>query len=147
MTQVSKKFFKKDIENRVYEVLLESIASATSKGSVAILLEDLLSPTEKLMLAKRLSIALLLTKGYNQRAVSNILNVGLETINRVSRSMQKGAGGYAQVTRAIIQNEKLTSFLQKIDDTLADILPPRHRDWSSWRRERWEAKVKATKPF
>ena len=147
MTQVSKRVLKKDIEDRVYDVLLESVASATSKGSVASLLEDLLSPTEKLMLAKRLSIALLLTKGYNQRAVTNILNVGLETVSRVSRSMQKGSGGYAQVAKAIIQNEKLKSFLQKIDDTLADILPPRHRDWSSWRRERWEAKVNATKPF
>jgi len=147
MTQVSKKFLKKDIEARVYEVLLESIATATSKGSVAIFLDDLLSPTEKLMLAKRLSIALLLSKGYNQRSVCSILKVGLETVNRVSRSMQKGSGGYAQVTKTIIQNEKLKSFLQKIDDTLADILPPSHRNWSSWRRERWEEKVKATKPF
>ncbi len=67
MTQVSKIPLHKEVENRVYEVLMESIAVARSHETVNKLLNDLLSPVERLMIAKRLSIALLLMKKYDQR--------------------------------------------------------------------------------
>lgn len=147
MTQVSKRLLRKEIEDRIYEVLMESIASVKSKHSVEQLLDDLLSPTEKLMLGKRMSVALLLMKKYNQREVADTLKVGLETVSRVSRAMQKGTGGYGALAAAIIRNEKLKEFLEKVDDTLANLLPSAHTDWKSWRRARWEAKVKTAKSF
>ncbi len=146
MTQVSRRLLRKDIEDRVYEVLLESIASVKSRGAVDKLLDDLLSPTEKIMLAKRAAIALLLAKKYNQRTIANFLRVGLETVSKVCRVMQKGTGGYKLVVSGIIRNEKLTGFLEKIDDALAEFFKP-HRDWSSWRKARWEAKIRNVKPF
>lgn len=148
MTQVSRRLLKKDIEERIYDVLLESIASVKSKGSVEKLLDDLLSPTEKLMLAKRVSIALLLMKKYSQRTIADLLKVGLETVNRVSRTMQKGTGGYGVIASTIIRNEKLKEFLEKVDDTLANLLPPpKGTDWKHWRRVRWEEKINSQKPF
>jgi len=146
MTQVSRRLLRKDVEDRVYEVLLESIASVKSKGAVDKLLDDLLSPTEKIMLAKRAAIALLLAKKYNQRTIATFLRVGLETVSKVSRIMQKRTGGYELVVSGIIRNEKLTAFLEKIDDALAELFKP-HRDWSSWRKARWEAKIRNAKPF
>lgn len=146
MTQVSKRLLRKDIEDRVYDVLLESIASVKSKGAVDKLLDDLLSPTEKIMLAKRTAIALLLAKKYNQRTIAALLRVGLETVSKVSRVMQKGSGGYGFVVSSIIRNEKMSIFLEKIDDALAELFKP-HRDWSSWRKARLEAKIRNAKPF
>ncbi len=146
MTQVSRRMLRKDIEDRVYEVLLESIASVKSKEAVDKFLDDLLSPTEKIMLAKRAAIALLIAKKYNQRTIANFLRVGLETISKVSRVMQKGTGGYEVVVSGIIRNEKLTGFLEKIDDALAELFKP-NGDWSSWRKARWEAKVRNAKAF
>ncbi|MBI5621018.1 hypothetical protein HY949_04510 [Candidatus Gottesmanbacteria bacterium] len=146
MTQVSKRLLRKDIENRIYEVLLESIASVKSKGAVDKLLDDLLSPTEKMMLAKRVAIALLLEKKQTHRTIATYLRVGLETVSKVSRVMQKGTGGYGSVVSGILRNEKLISFLEKMDDAIAELFKP-HRDWSSWRKARWEAKIGNRKPF
>ena len=147
MTQVSKHPLRKEIQERVYEEFTESLAMVKSKGQVDRLVDDLLSPTEKTMLAKRLSIALLLMKKYDQRAVSRVLKVSLGTVSKVSSAMQKGNGGYAMVVGSILKGESLRAFLQKLDDALADLMPPANRNWSNWRRERWEAKMEDQKPF
>ncbi len=147
MTQVSRMPLRKEIEARVYEVLLESIAAARTRQTVGKLLEDLLSPTERLMLAKRLSIALLLIKKYDQRTIARVLKVGLETVSKVSRTLQSNRGGYLAVASSIIHRERLKEVLEKIDDTMADGMPPVGRDWRHWRRQRWEAKIRDKRPF
>jgi uncharacterized protein YerC len=147
MTQVSRIPIRKEIENRMFEVFLESIAMVHTKEQVEKLVEDLLSPTEKIMLTKRLSIALLLLKQYDQRLISKLLHVGLETVSKVSRALRSGSGGYSMVVSSIMRQEKYQAFLTKIDDLLADLFPPYHRDWSSWRKKRWEEKIRRTKPF
>jgi len=147
MTQVSKNILHKEVELRVYEVLMESIASARTHETVNKLLDDLLSPTERLMIAKRLSIALLLMKKYDQRTISKWLKVSLGTVSKVSLVLQTGHGGYHSVIGSLLQKEELRAFIQKIDDALADIFPPRHRNWSRWRKERWEEKTKNNKAF
>lgn len=147
MTQVSKYPLRKKIETRMFEVFLDSIGMVKTRGQVEKLIDDLLSPTERTMLAKRLSIALLLFKSYDQRAIAKILKVSLGTVNKVSLALQKGTGGYSMVLSAIAKQEKFHAFLEKIDDTLADLFPPANRNWSHWRRERWETKMRNRKPF
>jgi len=146
MTQVSKYPLRKEIETRMYEVFLDSIGMVKNRSQVSHLVDDLLSPTEKTMLAKRLSIALLLQKNYNQRAISKILHVSLTTVNKISRYVHSGSGGYRMVIDPLLKQEKYEEFLQKIDDVLAEIFPP-HRNWSQWRRERWEEKMRNKKAF
>lgn len=147
MTQVSKIPIRKEIEKRMYDVFLDSISMVRAKHDVEKLIDDLLSPTEKTMLAKRLSIALLLLKQYDQRLISKLLRVGLGTVSKVNRNLQNGRGGYFMVTSAIIKQEKYESFISKIDDLIADLFPPRHRNWTNWRKQRFEEKIQKSKPF
>ncbi len=147
MTQVSKIPLRKEIENRMFEIFLDSVAIVNSRSQVERLLKDWLSPTEEIMLAKRLSIALLLPKKYDQRAIAKLLCVGLETVSKVNRALQSGRGGYEMVASVFIKQEKSNEFWQKIDDTLADLFPPHHRNWSKRRRERWEEKMRSQKPY
>lgn len=147
MTQVSKIPLRKEIEKRMLEIFLDSMVLIQTKQQAEKLLKDWLSPTEEVMLAKRLSIALLLEKQYDQRSISKLLHVGLETVSKVSRSLRSGKGGYTLVVDKFIQQEKSDVFWEKIDDVLADLLPPRHRNWSRWRKERWEEKMRDKKPY
>lgn len=147
MTQVSKYVVKKDVEERMYEVFLDSVGMVKTRGQVVKLIDDLFSPTEKTMLAKRLSIALLLFKKYDQRAIAKILRVSLATVNKISQALQKGTGGYTMVVSSIAKQEKFHAFLTQIDDAIVDPFPPTHRNWSHWRRERWEEKMRDQKPY
>lgn len=146
MTQISRYPVRKVIEDRMFEVFLDSIAMVKARDQVRMLIDDLFSHTERVMLAKRLSIALLLLKQYDQRSISKLLRVGLETVSRVSRALRTGTGGYSMVASAIIRQEKYHEWLEKIDDALAELFKP-HRDWRSWRKARWEAKMHSHKPF
>jgi uncharacterized protein YerC len=147
MTQVSKIPLRKEVEKRVYEILMISIAQAKASDTVQKLLDDLLSPTERLMLAKRLAIALLLLKKYDQRVISRWLKVSLTTVSKVSLTLQTGKGGYQLIIGSMVRKEELHAFLRKIDDALADLLPPAGRNWSNWRRARWQEKIERQKPF
>lgn len=147
MTQISKRVLEKDIEQRMFEIFLDTVAMVQTRSQVQKLLDDWVSPTEKIMLAKRLSIAMLLAKSYEQRSIAKVLRVGLETVNKVSKALQNGSGGYDMVISEFLKQEKQTAFWEKIDDTLGEIMKPYHRNWGTWRKERWEEKVKNRKPY
>lgn len=144
---MSKYPLQKEVEDRMYEVFMESIAAATTTTAVKKFVDDLLSPTERLMIAKRLSIALLLVKQYDQRTISRWLKVSLGTVSKVSLVLQKKGGGYTDVIGAILVKDKIQVVLQKIDDALAELFAPRNSDMRTWRRRRWEAKVAGRKAF
>ena len=65
MTQVSKRFLQKQVEERILDLFWTSLSSLSAKDKVSLFLDDLLSPTEKLMLSKRVAIAFMLMKGYD----------------------------------------------------------------------------------
>lgn len=84
MPQVSKNQLdpktKSQIDNDFYQTLID----LRSRGEARDFLEGLLTPTEKIMLSKRLGIAILLARGLPYRAIMDILKVSNATIGRVS---------------------------------------------------------------
>jgi len=140
MAQISKYRLRKEIEERMYEIFLDSVGMVQNRKHVSKLIDDLLSPTEKIMLAKRLSIALLLMKQYQYRSIAQLLHVSYGTVNRVGRMLESGNGGYLMVLSVLLKQEKYIAFINKIDDALAEIFIPYHRNLGNWRRERWEEK-------
>jgi len=147
MTQVSRRPLHKDVEKRIHEIFISSLSKVRSSDEVYRFISDLFSPVEQLMLEKRIAIAFLLYKGYNHRTISNLLKVSLSTVNRVSYKLQYGEKGYLRVITKIMVSEKMGEFFQKIDDLIGDILPPKGRSWSEYRREQWIKKLKRQKPF
>ena len=147
MTQVSKKFLAKDIEGRIYEIFLRAVAEVKTQNEVEKFLNNLLSAAEKVMLAKRLSIAFLLFKNYDQRSICKTLKVSLGTVNRVNNELKLEGEGYRQVISKIVQMEKLGEFLQKIDDAIASAMPPKGQNWSEWRSKKWKEKMSRQKAF
>ncbi len=147
MTQVSRLPLSAVIEERVYEIFLDSVTEVKTTDDVKKFLDDLLSPTEKIMLAKRLSIAFLLHKGYHQRSICRILKVSLGTVNKVSLGLKLGGEGYQKVIRKILAKEGMEDFWHKIDDFINDVFPPKGRNLGSWRSERIRTKISRRKSF
>ena len=148
MTQVSRIPLQKEIEKRIYDLFLESITALHREKEVHDFLDDLLSPIERLMLAKRLSIAFLLHKGYAHRDISQLLKTSLGTVNRISMNLQIKGNGYRKIIEVIISKEKKEAFWGKVDDMLANIMiPATEGNWSEMRRRQWVAKISRTKAF
>jgi len=147
MAQVSKYPLSKDVSKRIFEILFQSIASIKNSNEVKEFFEDFLSPTERIVLAKRLSIAVLLGKGYDYAGIKEILHVGPSTIATVNTSLKYTGQGYQKVVNRILKAETLEEFWQKIDNILFDKIPPAKRDWREWRKRREAIKSARQKPF
>lgn len=118
MPQVSRYPLSKDIETRMFNLFWKSLARLSSPEKIKQFLDDLLSPVEKTMLAKRLSIALLLTKDYDYESIKRVLKVSNDTIAKVKIWLLHGGEGYKMVIGELLKDEKMKEFWQKVEDTL-----------------------------
>jgi uncharacterized protein YerC len=147
MSQISRRPVHKDVEKRMFEVLEETISHLNGRGEINDFLHDFLSPVEKIMLAKRLSIAVLLHKGYRYESIAGILRVTPPTIAGVSILLKYSGKGYKRAVEKIAANERMNLFWEKVDDMLSKIPNAKGSDWSYQRREHEKKKRARKKAF
>ena len=99
MTQVSRFPLPKFLEEQMYKAIRKAFSHLRSEEDVAAFLEDLFSPTERIMIAKRLAIAILLDRGYEQRTVGSIMKTSLTTVNQVNYWLKNKGKGYRHDNR------------------------------------------------
>jgi TrpR-related protein YerC/YecD len=86
--------------------LYSAIAGLKDKKEVEKFLNDILTPSELIMIARRLHIAFLLLTGKTIAKVKQILGAGNTTINNVILWLNKGYGGYKTVVRVLQKTTK-----------------------------------------
>lgn len=147
MSQVSKYPIAREVEERIFEIFSKTVADLRDRNEIEEFLCDFLSPVEKIMLAKRLSIAVLLSRGYGYNDIRKVLRVSPPTIAQVAISLKYAGKGYKRVVDKLLKEEKMEDFWQKIEDVIADLIPPKGHNWSYWRKERELNKRTRRKPF
>lgn len=140
MAQVSKYPISKVVADRIFEVFIKTLIGIKDKKEADDFTYDLFSPTEKIMLSKRIAIAFLLLKGYQYREISKILRVSLTTIGSVSLSIKHGRGSYEKVLTKITKEEDLEDFFGKVVKELLSIPASLERGRGVWRYLRDEAR-------
>lgn len=101
MAKVSKNLMTKDIERKIWQTLVKVFKEVKTDIEVEILLNDLLTPSEKIMFSKRLAIAFLLSGGKTYSEISKKLKVSFATINQVKNSKLRGGTGYQHLIEEI----------------------------------------------
>jgi uncharacterized protein YerC len=114
MSQVSKHFMNPKIAGKVYEIFISSIKNSESKDEIVSFLDDLLSPAEKTMLAKRVATAyLLLENKYTYREISTILKISLGTIAKIHTIFVTKGSGYRKVIGNIVISKNIKNILSE----------------------------------
>ncbi len=121
MTQISRIPLPKSLEAQMFTLFRTVLADLHSEADIADLLDDLLSPTEKVMLGKRLAIAFLLDQGYDQRTIHTIMKVSVTTVNGVNYWLTHKGKGYRKAIGMVRTAQKWQGFMEKLDQTLRDI--------------------------
>ncbi len=147
MTQVSKYPIHKDVEKRMFEIFKSTISRLKNNEDIEDFLEDFLSPVEKIMLSKRLAIAVLLAKGHNYPTIAEILRVTPSTIASVSLRLKYSGKGYKKAVERILVMENQDNFWQKIEDVLAKIPKSKGSSWIYQKQEYERQKRVKNKPF
>lgn len=121
MPQISKYPIPKSVADRIFDVFIKTFTNLKNKNDSANFINDLFTPTEKVMLAKRISIALLILKGYDYRTISQILRVSVATVSSVKISLKHGTGSYKKILDKITREEKIEEFFTDLAEKLVSI--------------------------
>lgn len=113
MPLVSKRILSKDVEERISGTLLEAVSEVKGRSEVSSFVNDLLSPVERLMVGKRLAIAVLLVKGWDYGSIKDFLKVSNATVAKVSVIL-KVNHGYKMAIGKIIKTESGRLFWQDV---------------------------------
>lgn len=150
MSQVSKYPISKNIFDRIFEIFLRIFIEIKNKEDADQFITDLLTPTEKIMLAKRLAIAFLLEKNYDYRTIQSIIRVSSATITSVNMTLKYGSEGYKKLISKIIREEKLMDLLESSIIKLLSAPSSLERGSGSWtylKREVEKQRKKNRKDF
>ena len=110
MPHVSKKRLDKRQEKeliRNFELVLTKISNDSQMHDF---LGSLLTPTEKVMLAKRLAIVVLLKEEIPQASVVSALNVTQATVSRMQLFLESRGGGYEIALNKLAKEKAFVEF-------------------------------------
>ena len=123
MPQVSKYPLNKTTETRLYQLFWETVSNLKDASKAKEFFTDLLTPTEKIMLSKRLAIAVMLIKGYDYSFIKSLLRVSPTTIGSVSLWLKYSGSGYRKVVERLARKEKFEDVLEGIESAAEIFIP------------------------
>jgi len=139
MAQISKyKLFAKE-EAEIKSLFTEIISMLSSVDDITAFLDDFLTPTERIVLTKRITIALLLKKGCPYDVIKKTLKVSAPTISGVSLKLKYSGKGYHKILDKILLEKKIKGIFDKIENFALEALTiGRGKGTSLW----WDLKMK-----
>mgnify|MGYP001091227409 CR=1 FL=1 len=148
MAQVSKYPISKAVYERILDVFFKTLIEIRTKSEANQFINDFLTPTEQIMLSKRLAIAFLLEKEYDFRSISKILRVSLTTIASVNLIRKYGGRGYQKMIGKLLREEKVKDFLSQVAETINGKMGKSRKGGEAWRYLHKELEKKGKKkPF
>lgn len=147
MAQISKYPISKEVYDRILDLLFEITAKLRTKKQVSDFYNRFLTPTENIMLAKRLAIGLLLAKKYKYREISKILKVSMCTIGIVAVDYKYGTA-FKEVIDNVVASEEMQDFWLEIAEIASSVGFVGTKGTYSWKYLNTEIKKKRkSKPF
>ena len=113
MAQVSQSPVSKNIKIVIQENFRRLISSLKKSSEVDLFLQDFLTKTEKIMLAKRLAVAFMLEKNYSYNEIEYILKVSPSTIAKIQQILESGKG-YQVGVKKLMGQEELDMFWKEV---------------------------------
>ena len=105
MPHVSRNRLDRKLEKQLIDTLDLVVSKLTKREEVKVFLLSLLTPTERIMLAKRLAIIILTKEGLSETQISQTLHVTRVTVSRMQLFLEARGEGY-EFALKILDNEK-----------------------------------------
>ena len=134
MPKVSKNPLSNETKSEITNALVRTLVKIDDDVLLKRFLDDLLTPTEKVMLGKRLMAAVLLQKGFSYGAVCSVLKMSKATVGLIQRDLLKHGEGYKKIFDMFFRESKGQKILAAIERFLDKITLPIKGSPSSMRR-------------
>ena len=93
MTQVSRFMLRPEVWEKIFDLFTDTFLRIKDKKKLNDFFDNFFSPTEKIMLSKRLAIAVLLAKGNDYGSIKNTIRVTDGTISKVNLLLKSDSKG------------------------------------------------------
>ncbi|OGK39876.1 hypothetical protein A2954_05500 [Candidatus Roizmanbacteria bacterium RIFCSPLOWO2_01_FULL_37_12] len=113
MTQVSKRYIPPWTYSRILDVFLGSFLKIRDKNTASLFFDEFLTPTEKIMLAKRITCLYLIYKNVSILECADIIKLSTATVAKYVIFMQK-TPTIRKVLEKILNEEKFMKLIDKI---------------------------------
>ena len=140
MTNISKKKLDSKTLDSIFRRFILVFERAQSKKKLPLVLNEILSKSEKIMLTKRVAAALLLFGDTPQHRIADVLHLSPTTVSKIS--LQVELGKYDSIknisTKEKIDLEKIVWFFL----TAGGIMPPR-AGRKYWKKKGFKALIES----
>ncbi|MBU1200672.1 hypothetical protein KJ953_04055 [Patescibacteria group bacterium] len=119
--QLSKKKINNTLNLQLKKMFLGVLAEIKSPEEIGVILQDLLTETERAIILKRLGIAVYLDKGRSYENIKNNIRVSSATIAGVAESL--GNPGFQEIIKRIKADQWAEETSGKIVRGIRKILP------------------------
>lgn len=121
MTHISKKSVDGKILEKIYDFLVIALTDIKNKGEMRAFLDSLITPTEKIMLAKRLAIVYLISENVSLGKISEMLAVTPSTICKIKVWLKIEGAGYSNAMEKIKKSENFTAIKTILWETFDEL--------------------------
>ncbi|MBI2326180.1 hypothetical protein HYU91_02210 [Candidatus Collierbacteria bacterium] len=135
MSQVSKRQLRVEVSGKLVGSFIKLIQQVTTTEQAENMLMSLFSAAERTMMAKRISVMLMLVKGASYLTIRETLKVSQGTIAKMSQVLMAAPSSVVDWLEGEADADDFTRTLDEVGYRLRGLLPPRGKSWSKWRRQ------------
>jgi len=129
MPQVSKRYIPEEKLRRIFDLFFSLIVSLKDKNEAENVLAEFLTPTEKVMIAKRITCFYLIYKKVSASQIANSIKLSTSTVTHLTYVFENSKWIKKFLTKRLTQ-EKIKNFLE---DVLVELFYGMPRKGSDWR--------------
>ncbi len=120
MTRISRYKLKERVYEKMFQLLFEVMTSSREKHEFNKLLKDILSPTERIMIAKRVVLLYLLLQKIDYKTICNVLKVSSATVSKFNIIFENSRNAISVLERTL-KHDRVKLFLISF---INDLFPP-----------------------
>jgi uncharacterized protein YerC len=118
MTRVSRHKLKENQLQEITDHFIHLVSTLKNSKEIENFLSEFLTKEEKLMLAKRLVLQMMIQKGYTTPAIQESLHVSYETVRNYTNQLEMRNNLFKKTVVRLVKRQKAREFWNKIDKFL-----------------------------
>ena len=115
MPHLSRKPLPKDTYFQIIDELDWLMADIKSEAMMKSFLNDFFTKTERVRLAKRLTLALMIIKKFDVNIITQVLNVSSSTVYNMQQKLNYENQGFKRGLEKLIHHERMEAFWKKVN--------------------------------
>jgi len=128
MTQISKRYIPEEKLNRIFSLFFDLVLSISNKSEAEKIFGELLTPTERIMIAKRVACLYMLFKNIPSNQIADVIKLSTATVTYFKHYLENSKYISDYFSNKLV-GEKIKNFLQ---DLLIEYLYNLPRKGTNW---------------